>query len=159
VNIKRVWDLANALYNLVPRTRICRSNALYSDLERDGSSDSRIWVTANRSLALHSIDSSRYPGQWYKSLISLPGIIPSISISVVDMFIGHCVSGARMWNTNGDSWDLGYLQSCKSITVRMTHTVVLYLAEDRHCIRCDVGKNDSILEWIGDHLYVPQRYF
>ncbi|KAI0396138.1 hypothetical protein F5Y17DRAFT_137748 [Xylariaceae sp. FL0594] len=83
----------------------------------------------------------------------------SMSVSVLKISTQSYVSGLRITDTNGKSWDLGYFRLSDSVTFRATHITGFHIAQDSRGIRGIrvLGGDGSISEWIGYHRDIPRR--
>ncbi|KAJ2992751.1 hypothetical protein NUW58_g2060 [Xylaria curta] len=161
-NRRRIWALAtgpHGLHDLLSQTGTCHGTALRSWFEQDAPLDLRAWVTASRNLNPYGNDFSRGSRSLHERYLAFPEILSSISVSVVDLFTGRYVSGARVSDTDGTVLDLGYFEPHSSITFTTTRILGFLLAQDQRGIRGIkvLSESGRTSEWIGESRDLPRR--
>lgn len=159
VNRKRIWHFATALQDLMAKTGSCQGGPFRSLFEQDAPQNQKIWVTADRGQQSCPPFYFASPKSLFERFITLPEMLSSISISVVDLFAGRYISGLRVADKNGNHWNLGYFQPHSSVSFTTTHIIGFLLAQDQRGIRGMrvLGEGGLTSEWIGDYQGIPRR--
>ncbi|KAI1322945.1 hypothetical protein F5Y16DRAFT_403916 [Xylariaceae sp. FL0255] len=131
VNRQRIWDLAIDLHDLLSRTGTCHGTTFVP--------------ACCRSL--------------FKRFLTLPEILSSISVSIVDVYSAQYISGIRIRDVNGNHQDLGYFHTDSSVSFTTERIVAFELAIGHRGIRGMkiLSDHGDASPWIGEYRDIPRR--